>query len=172
MSLVCLRDWCVRDVFVVELIWCEVLLILLLVTFSTSFPFSYGFSLVISKMVPKHVAVQFCFSVSLHFFVSALKNAVRCQFFFLFFPLPRKTNQWVEFGWWRWRFGLLLVVLCSSMSSAEKESACPGVLCSQCRQLLPAKGKSSLFYGACAGSVGKAECSFSNSLFCIKIINI
>lgn len=117
MSLVCLRDWCVRDVFVVELIWCEVLLILLLVTFSTSFPFSYGFSLVISKMVPKHVAVQFCFSVSLHFFVSALKNAVRCQFFFLFFPLPRKTNQWVEFGWWRWRFGLLLVVLwCAPLS--------------------------------------------------------
>lgn len=82
----------------VELIWCEVLLVLLLVTFSTSFPFSYGFSLIISKMVPKHVAVQFCFSVSLHFFVSALKNAVRCQFFFLFFLCPGKQISELSLG--------------------------------------------------------------------------
>lgn len=67
---------------------------------------------------------------------------------------------------------LLLVVLCSSMSLAEKESACSDELCSQGRQMLPAKLKSSLFYGARAGSVGKVEYHFSNSLFSIKIINI
>lgn len=67
---------------------------------------------------------------------------------------------------------LLLVSLCSGMSLVEKRTACSSVLSFQCRQLALAKGESTLFYGACAGSVENANCSFSNSLFPVKIINI
>lgn len=54
----------------------------------------------------------------------------------------------------------------------EKQTAFPSVVCFQCRQLVLAKGKPALFYGACAGSVENAECSFPNSVFPVKMINI
>jgi len=67
---------------------------------------------------------------------------------------------------------LLLIFLRSSMSLVEEQTACSSVLCFQCRQLVLAKGKPTLFYGACVGSVENADCSFSNSLFHVKIVSI
>lgn len=95
---------------------------------------------------------------------------IRCQLFFLFFLCPGKQISKLSLGDGDEDLGCCL--LSCACPWQKRSSACSGVLCSQCRQLLPAKGKSSLFCSACAGSVGKAECSFSNSLFSIKIINI